>query len=383
MTSQSNILPGHLAPLTSLRFIAALFIYIHHLWGKFDIPHISAYGLYFGVGVPFFFALSGFILSYKYPPPSNLSESARMILYRIARIWPLHAACLLIFIILLGDFDHPLQNPKMILPNILLIQSWLGMFPYSFSFNAVSWSLSNELFFYILFPFFLGMTNRSLIIVACASSFVAMMWATASWEAGTRIVNPVVSGLAITVTHPLSSLPIFIAGIFTARAFRRYRDRFENIHLVNVLEIVAVCLFVIYMVFNREISAAVNSTIGANAPVSRWVLPILGIAAFVPAIFIFAVGRGLISTILSSSPLVFLGNISFSFYLVHQPIINYLNNTTSLKSPEGIIASLGLSIIISVVLFKAVELPAQRMLRGLVDGALKPAQLPVQPRHLS
>lgn len=368
MSKQSE----HLAPLTSLRFVAALFIYIHHIWGKFDLPLISTHGLFFGVGVPFFFALSGFILSYNYSKPKNLTDYIRMISYRLARIWPLHVSCLIIFIVLLRDTNNPLHSYDLLWANVSLIHSWLGIFTYSFSFNAVSWSLSNELFFYLLFPFIVGISAKYLITIALAASVVAMTWATATWSVGIRMADVAVSGQAIAVTHPLASLPIFISGILTARIFRRYRGQFQNRILANILEVSSLTLFALYLVYNREIGGFVSTLVGANQPVSRWILPMLGIAAFIPSIFVFAVGEGLSSKFLSLKPLVFLGQISFSFYLVHQPIVIWLNKTTSLGPIEGVGISLGLSILVSTILFKGVELPAQKELRGLADRALKP-----------
>ena len=88
-----------LLPLTSMRFLAALFVLLSHLSFLKDN---SSYSLFFVedgfIGVTFFFILSGFILAYSYSEKFIRDEVSKRkyFIARIARIYPLH---LLTFII--------------------------------------------------------------------------------------------------------------------------------------------------------------------------------------------------------------------------------------------------------------------------------------------
>ena len=137
--------------LTGLRFIAALMVYLCHLntdyFGVF-VKEMFSQGF---IGVSFFFILSGFILSYSYEDKlkNEVTSKRQFILLRLARIVPMHLLLAMPFILLtihLKNFDF-----SKTLTNILLMQSWIPKEDYYFSLNGVSWSLSDELFFYLMF----------------------------------------------------------------------------------------------------------------------------------------------------------------------------------------------------------------------------------------
>jgi peptidoglycan/LPS O-acetylase OafA/YrhL len=128
--------------LTGLRIVAAGMIVAHHSRGLIPVP---SYAL--GQGVSFFFVLSGFIIAYAYPRLDGKGEILSFLVTRIARIWPAHFAALVLVILLL---QMPLD--RTFVANALLLHGWLPSWPWYFSYNAPSWSISTELFFYIAFP---------------------------------------------------------------------------------------------------------------------------------------------------------------------------------------------------------------------------------------
>jgi peptidoglycan/LPS O-acetylase OafA/YrhL len=84
--------------LTGLRFLAASLILVHHSTVlRIPIPLWS-----FGHGVSLFFVLSGFILAYIYPRLDSGAEAKRFLILRVARIWPAHAATLLLTVVALS-----------------------------------------------------------------------------------------------------------------------------------------------------------------------------------------------------------------------------------------------------------------------------------------
>jgi peptidoglycan/LPS O-acetylase OafA/YrhL len=113
-------LPSRLPPwcelIPSCRFVAAAMVVAHHARGfQIPMPHWAL-----DHGVSFFFVLSGFILSHRYPKLETASAISHFYLLRIARIWPAHVTTLLLAMALL---QLPIK-PSLI-PNALLLQSWI------------------------------------------------------------------------------------------------------------------------------------------------------------------------------------------------------------------------------------------------------------------
>jgi len=97
---QNEKLPsGEIRPLTSLRFIAALLVFLHHFGGFLYGTAATSIGLalivegHFGVNI--FFVLSGFLITYRYfsDPDDKPLNLFQYIVKRIARIYPLYYFC--------------------------------------------------------------------------------------------------------------------------------------------------------------------------------------------------------------------------------------------------------------------------------------------------
>lgn len=142
--------PQKLDALTALRFFAAAMIVIGHahpLFGSLGIADAAP----LEQGVSFFFVLSGFILAYNYPVLAGRAAVRRFWLARFARIWPLHAVMLILWIALIFNFDRQSYFPgaeglARLAANVLLLQAWVPLSGWSPSFNGVAWSLSAEFF---------------------------------------------------------------------------------------------------------------------------------------------------------------------------------------------------------------------------------------------
>src|SRR5207249_11094077 len=100
---------SRLDTLTSLRFIAAAMIVVHHTRGCFGIPPRWGDPFPLQHGVSFFFVLSGFILTYVYPS-LRLSGAPRFWWARFARVWPAHAFAFVLALFLLPSSDLPPNN---------------------------------------------------------------------------------------------------------------------------------------------------------------------------------------------------------------------------------------------------------------------------------
>jgi peptidoglycan/LPS O-acetylase OafA/YrhL len=163
-----------ISALTGFRGVCALWVFFYHLHETYAAPGnpLTSIGRLLAMGklrVPCFFLLSGFIMSYVY---ANIFEKVDRISYynfmikRIARIWPLHVfttLALLVIVLLLGpDAEKVGQydnfNLKFLPQNIFLVQYW--GYPGYFTWNTPAWSVSQELAFYIMFPFTISFIKK-------------------------------------------------------------------------------------------------------------------------------------------------------------------------------------------------------------------------------
>jgi peptidoglycan/LPS O-acetylase OafA/YrhL len=148
---------SRLPSLTGLRWIAALMIFCLHIQSEsnFFTPDGNAQELLNKVlaagrsGVSFFFILSGFVLAWSVRPKDT---SKAFWWRRFSKIYPNHIVTLLIATAMLAwlgrDFDR-----RALVHHLLLTQSWVpDDANVWYGFNAVSWSLSCEFFFYLCFP---------------------------------------------------------------------------------------------------------------------------------------------------------------------------------------------------------------------------------------
>ena len=162
-----------LYPLTSLRFFAALLIFILHCNNHSLWPESFFFGLDYSKAVCFFFVLSGFVLSYTYHGKSiNIRYFYRD---RLARIWPA-TICSTLFVLAILPSSLYLPNssdasffPFVLITNIFLLQSLIPLPIFFFGINAVCWSISVEAFFYLVFPWFNSLNERLLALICCFS----------------------------------------------------------------------------------------------------------------------------------------------------------------------------------------------------------------------
>ena len=95
-----------------------------------------------------------------------------------------------------------------------------------------------------------------------------------------------------------------------------------------------------------------------------WLMPF-----WVLIIIVFAQQKGLLSKFLSKRPLVFLGEISFSFYMIHFLVIRYLAEL-QLHNVAMVILSLVMAIALSAVLYLAYEEPLRIRLKQFLESKL-------------
>jgi peptidoglycan/LPS O-acetylase OafA/YrhL len=244
-------------PLTSLRFFFALFVFLSHYTVNEQILFPNG-----AIGVEFFFILSGFIIAYTYE--LKLVEeriSVRTFLVaRIARIYPLH--CLTFLLVLLFTLRDTLCHgtPFPLLQmffNIPLLQSFIPITGYYFSFNAVSWSISDELFFYAMFPLLAKIfRNAQKRILLLWAFIVLLVYFSAIFFVPEQYRH------AIFYINPLCRIFDFIIGISLFHLWRYLLSHKIKLHiwvqrdkkfLATFIELGVIALFVAMIILSKNI----------------------------------------------------------------------------------------------------------------------------------
>ncbi len=317
--------------LTSLRFFAAAAIVVCHCPGHFGFPTTLGQPFELAQGVSFFFVLSGFILSLVYG--KALSEaptwSARFafIVARFARIWPLHVTTLVIMAFLLPDKWLASFTWGHLFCSLTLIQAWIPEFATSFAFNSVSWSLSAELFFYLMFPLLILNYQKSwrknLAFTFAAVLFFAVLSKLLKLP---ELTNFGVSYHELMYVSPFTRLFEFALGISVFALSERIKTWYStrSFTAATLFEVLALVLVVFFAYKTQKFGHALAGWTGLGEPFYTW-LKYGGCAclSFALMILFFSFQRGLLSRVLSLKPLVYLGEISFSVYLMHRMLLHY------------------------------------------------------------
>lgn len=332
----------HLKSLTSLRFFAAAFVVVHHAFGPDNIPVVDLGFL----GVTFFFALSGFILTW-----SGSSDNGVWACYRnrFARVYPLHVVTLLIAVMLPFAMS---DGPATFVQNLFLLQAWTPDGAHSF--NWVSWSISAEAFFYLLFPFVISVLRnrspRTLLVTGGLAWLVPVVL--------TAVLNRTVPDVAFFLTYdfPPFRFGEFLAGVCLA-LWMKQGGRPTQLMVRGSLAAAGIFAAVI-------IAADVLHPLGRSYD-SALLLPCVLVVLFAAATSDSA-GR---PSILHSRYLVTLGQWSFALYLVHMLVIrcfSYLigqDRASYLPWWAALLAAV-LSVAASGVAYSLVEKPLEKRLRS-------------------
>lgn len=321
-------LPRDLPGLTSLRALAALLVFGYHI--EPVVPMRIFAGGY--AGVAFFFVLSGFVLTWG----AGVRAGSRFYLRRLARIFPSH---LIVWaaVLLLPITSGP-KDPFHAAMNLTLLQAWSWRLPDVFSVNGVTWSLSCEMFFYLLFPFVYAATQR--LRLQAQWAWVAGLYAIAGTVVVVGSFADESGALALIAgANPLVRAPEFLLGVVGARTVQA-RVR------IPVWTVLPVLGFAI-----GGLAFAHGSPAGATWAAPLFLLVILFVAQ--------ATVDG--NRTLDWRWALYAGKVSFCFYLVHQLTVNQTFVVLGEGVPQAVLA-LAVSCGLAVALHHTVEIPAHRMI---------------------
>ncbi|MDI3390551.1 acyltransferase [Streptomyces sp. B-S-A8] len=350
-----------LPSLTGIRFLAALLVFLAHSTMLFNPLQPKEPFTFFGdpdvakplaeffdsagnVGVSFFFVLSGFVLTWSSTPGDRITGFWRR---RAVKVYPNHVVTWALAMLLFASAT-PLHAW---LPNLFLVHTFSNQADTVQSVNFPSWSLCAELLFYALFPLFI-------ILVRRIAPGRLWLWAGAmvAGVAAVTLVTPLIPGdarlpgLELTVNQqwfsyafPPPRLFEFVLGMILARIV--IAGRWPRVGLLPSTILFAVGYY---------------GAIVAPAPYSFSLTTVVPIGMIICAAASADLrGEG---GWLCGRTMVWLGNVSFAFYLVQVLVIFYARPQLLGGHTFGTVAAFGLLI----ALFLA-NLLAAWLLYGLVE----------------
>ncbi len=334
--------------LTGLRGLAAAVVFIPHaglvLSGRPErvaelvgVPGSRALG--------FFFALSGFVLTWATRP----GDTARGFWQRrFARIYPAYLVTLLAAVVVTGLVQrHPLPVGPFV-ATLFAVQAWFPHSRWYFSYNGVDWTIACEVFFYLVFPLFirplarLGRVGRRRLQVILLGSLSAFA------------VAAEVSGVGwLANQFPVARLPEFVLGCTLAIDIARDQVIAGRVRLRSAILVA-----------------------GAAWLVSVLPVPFVGALPLLTVAMLLLLNAGAMAdlagrrSLLTRRPLVWFGEVSFCFYLVHQLVLKVVASLpiARLDLPGGglvwAVLCFGLAIPVASALHRWVEIPGNALLRG-------------------
>ena len=361
----------YISNLTPLRGIAAIMIVVFHfeeILARFVKPENSMLVRKSYLMVDLFFIMSGFVMLHVYGEDFSKAiksnEFFKFIRARFARLYPLHLFTLLLAITMFyGNHSpaNPIQNPAAIPTHLLLLQSF-GIHSV-FTWNVPSWSISAEWWCYLLFPLFVLMLSKNnksiyLLILLSATIYFSILYLLPR-------VNPFVPTIPVphdmNVTYDfgfLRGLAGFMAGMVTYILYQQQK---------------------INQIFSKDIVAFICIALNLFA-LHLGVNDIIYIPLFMSLVLSIAANSGIIHKIFLIRPLQYIGDISYSIYLMHgllifliaMPFLQSLGYV--FKGPGSVlpfwtglgICSLFLLIVIGIssLTYFLVEKPCRRWING-------------------
>jgi peptidoglycan/LPS O-acetylase OafA/YrhL len=319
-------------PLTSMRGLFALWVFAFHIEVYSGMTHQLAFLSYGYLGVDFFFLLSGFILAgahgATFAQGCAAADYLKFMRRRAWRIVPLHWA-ILAAIVGARLWSDGTVGPGALWQEFAMMNSW---FPGSTEINGPDWSLSTEWAANIAFPLLAFMTLDG------SKSGLTRTWI---------VIAAAICGLILCVVGHRGRLDHTETGFALIRCFAefslgmalyRFRDAAPVLKQDRTLLGLAVAaLILIGLRFNDL------------ATVTLMAAGLVGIAG----------NRGRVGQVLSMPVFHWLGQVSFSIYLVHLPILLLATQLVADKSPWGVVRTTAITVptvlIVSALTYRFIE----------------------------
>lgn len=285
----------------------------------FDLPVARGY-----LWVEFFFALSGFVLTYVYAARWMELWRARgyfgFLRARLSRLYPLHLTILLLMLAMVivlrqlaaqggyvSIYDeqwHPIVTWQTFIANLFLVQAW-NIFPY-LSWNGASWFVSVEFLLCLLFPLYLMLTRggwRAAVLMIIAGAVALAALAHPRYGLDLTFHNGIYRGMAAF------GMGVGFA-VLHARALEHGAANLPD--YVFSLAQAAVLAWLIYAIYNTGWSHRPSDITTALAVIAL--------------VFALSFDRGFLAKAFAIPPLLMLGEWSYAIYIGQTPVLQLLRH---------------------------------------------------------
>lgn len=339
--------------------LAVCFIHLQLNGYLTSVPSLDAWIL----AVDFFFVLSGFVMARVYADElAGREQVAIFAVRRLGRLWPLHLFMLALFIAvelaklaLQGEAGVSVgqpafaaaRDPSDILPIALFLQT-VRLGP-ELTWNFPSWSISAEIWTYAVFALVAVLTaGRPGRRTAVAGAIALAAW---------LVLFVDVTGRGMVSTDVFGIVRCLL-GFFTGVVAEWLHRRGTFSALADGRAEIPTMIGGIVLVW-----------VTASLPVARYAAPVV----FLALVFAHACDRGPLSRLMATTPMQWLGRLSYSIYLTHLFLVAYavprLSLTVSQFLPDAVAlreAAVGVIYIawvlaLSAVTWRFIELPGQRL----------------------
>lgn len=269
-----------------IRALVAIAVVVQHVTG---IPGYMEQSNNFGISL--LFLMSGFLLSEKRP-----DNAGRFFFDKVARLAPLNSFCILLAVLLsLGDLPYVLPRA---FADLLMLQSWIPIRSVYYSCDPVGWFLSSILLCYGLFPL-LSELHHSRPRLFTGVWLIAAVVYTALIGCSVHDSQKLEAFIYVAPYSRLFdfALGMIAGGVKMNTECREWRGQ------TFVLLLCGLAFFA--SVYMPEVLFLA----------SWWYVP--------GTLLLLSVSqdKGYLATALSARPLVWLGNISFSIFMLHLPVL--------------------------------------------------------------
>ncbi|WP_293264287.1 acyltransferase [Neptunomonas sp.] len=320
--------------LDVFRGLAALSVVLFHYTTRYDqvYQHTTpaAFSVPWGhLGVQFFFIISGFVIFMTLEKCHSWKDFS---VSRLSRLYPAYwAAVLLTFTI---GYLFPLPDQNLTFSQLIVNLTMLQSFFYVPAVDGVYWSLAWELNFYFVM-LFLFLTSRIKMM-----NLIAPLWLSGMIITYFLLATNIDVPWRIQTFFVLQFTHLFIAGIYF------YKWKQEGISFYK--------LFILLSCLAAELIT--GNIVSSAFSASFFIL------------FSLAINNKL--NFIKKKPLIWLGSISYTLYLVHQMIgfkIIYTLEKTGLTSSLSIFIALIVSICIANIISSTIEKPSMLLIRSIYN----------------
>ena len=322
-------------------------------------PFYNILGIFYEFGtvaVQFFFILSGFIffMFYRERILEGVINFKNFIILRLSRLYPLHLLTLILVLIIQffynqsysEHFIYKNNDLENFIAHFLLIQEW-GLIGETASYNGPSWSISVELFLYIIFflisIFFIKNIFQSLITII----FSLLIY---------FFLQPVLNNLIL-------GLLLFYIGGFTFFFYTYLKKFYKKKFFILVLIIIDIIVFgrflnESFLNFQNSIEFLIGNKLFILLFFIKFPLIIINLSIL--QLYKKNLGKNI----------KLLGDISYTIYLVHFPIqllfalVIKKMLIIDFNSPFFFLIYISAVFLASILIYKFFELPLKDYLRG-------------------